>query len=105
MLHSFCQEHGILKFRFDPDSPSGMQVFVPMVNKNGAAVTIQPRSDEESIEECVERNETDRLFLVLPPFLFLSQSVLCVCFSIANRVAWRGGMLCFAFLCAGCSRS
>lgn len=54
------KEHGLLKFTFDPDSPSAMQVFVPLVNKNGVAVTLQPRTEEESIEECVERHEKDR---------------------------------------------
>ena len=50
----------MLKFKFDPDCPSGMQVYVPRVNKNGVAVTWQPRTEEESIEECAERHETDR---------------------------------------------
>lgn len=54
------QEHGLLKFTFDPDSPSCMHVFVPMVNKNGVAVTLQPTTEKESIEECVERHENDR---------------------------------------------
>lgn len=49
-----------MKFKFDPDSPSGMQVYIPKVNSNCVAVTLQPRSDEESMEECVERNDTDR---------------------------------------------
>jgi hypothetical protein len=60
MLCDHVKEHGLLKFKFDPDSPSGMQVYLPMVNKNGVAVTLQPRTDDESMEECVERQETDR---------------------------------------------
>mmetsp|Transcript_9801 Transcript_9801/g.16289 ORF Transcript_9801/g.16289 Transcript_9801/m.16289 type:complete len:391 (-) Transcript_9801:144-1316(-) len=55
------KEHGLLKFKFDPDSPSGMQVYVPKVNQNCVAVTLQPRSEEESMEECVERNETEKM--------------------------------------------
>lgn len=55
------KEHGVLKFRFDPDSPSSMEVHIPAVSKNGVAMVWQPTSDAESIEECIERGDLDRL--------------------------------------------
>ena len=54
------KEFAFLKFKFDPDTPTGMQVFIPKVNNNGVAVTFQPTSENESIDECVDRKDTSR---------------------------------------------
>lgn len=59
------KEHGFLKFKFDSDSPTAIQAFIPLVNMNGVAVTFQPKSEADSIEQCVERNETCRLLTLV----------------------------------------